>query len=134
MYNRPAASCYQIWIFSHLPLVIGLIATGVGVGRVVGSEPADALDGADRWLICVAVAISLCCLGLLQYARATARRSLGSRVVSLSYLPGAALLAVIIALVGGGLLPLTVISLLAGVCFVGVLVDIVEDVREGRTA
>ncbi|MDJ0697930.1 low temperature requirement protein A [Mastigocoleus sp. MO_188.B34] len=53
---------FQVWLFGHLPLVIGLTATGVGVQGVVLSDASLALPTPERWLICGAVA--LCLLGL----------------------------------------------------------------------
>lgn len=43
---------YQFWLYAHLPLVIGLTATGVGMEHVVLSKFGVLLSSAELWLIC----------------------------------------------------------------------------------
>ncbi|KST66275.1 low temperature requirement protein A [Mastigocoleus testarum] len=80
---------FQVWLFGHLPLVIGLTATGVGVQGVVLSDASLALPTPERWLICGAVALclfGLCILhrtGLIFPCKVRARYRLGAAVVLL---------------------------------------------------
>lgn len=114
---------FQIWLYGHLPLVIGLAATGVGVEHVVSSEPGIALSAAERWLICGAVALCLVALGLLHrtgvilYCKARSKYRVGSAAVLL-----------VLAIAGKGLLPVVVIGLVAVVC----AVQVVQDLYQGR--
>ncbi len=114
---------FQIWLYGHLPLVIGLAATGVGVEHVVSNEPGLALPAAERVLICGAVALCLVALGLLHrtgvvlYCKARSKYRLGSAAVLL-----------VLAIAGKGLLPVVVIGLVAVVC----AVQVVQDLYQGR--
>ncbi len=56
---------YQIWLYAHLPLVVGLAATAAGVRHVVESQQTMALPAGERWLICGAVALSLLAVGCI---------------------------------------------------------------------
>jgi low temperature requirement protein LtrA len=56
---------YQTWLYAHLPLVIGLTATAVGVEHVVRSPQHLALPPGERWFICGGVALVLLSLGLI---------------------------------------------------------------------
>lgn len=54
-----------IWTYLHLPLLMGIVAVGAGVGNVVASEETS-LPGEVRWLIAGAVAVALIIIGLLE--------------------------------------------------------------------
>ncbi|MEM7724878.1 MAG: low temperature requirement protein A [Cyanobacteria bacterium P01_A01_bin.45] len=56
---------YQVWLFAHLPLVLGLTATGVGVEKIILSPGSEFLPAPERWLICGAVAMCLISLSIL---------------------------------------------------------------------
>jgi low temperature requirement protein LtrA len=64
---------YQTWLYSHLPLVIGLTATAVGVEHVVRSPQAFALPALERWLMCGGVALALFSLGLIHLTSTLSR-------------------------------------------------------------
>ena len=64
---------YQTWLYAHLPLVIGLTATAVGVGYVVTSPQDMALPPEERWLICGGVALVLLSLGLIHLTTVLSR-------------------------------------------------------------
>jgi len=112
---------YQIWLYGHLPLVIGLTATGVGVEHIVSSQPSVALPAPERVLLCGAVALCLLALallhrtGVIRYCKVRSRFRLRSAVVLL-----------VLAIVGKGLLPIVVIGLVALVCAVQVIQDLYQ--------
>jgi low temperature requirement protein LtrA len=64
---------YQTWLYAHLPLVIGLAATAVGVEHVVSSPQDLALPPEERWLICGGVALVLLSLGLIHLTTTLSR-------------------------------------------------------------
>jgi low temperature requirement protein LtrA len=64
---------YQAWLYAHLPLVIGLTATAVGVQYVVISPQDLALPPGERWLICGGVALVLLSLGLIHLTSVLSR-------------------------------------------------------------
>ena len=56
---------YQIWLYTHLPLMIGLAAAGVGVEVAVSSPPLEPLEVPARLLLAGSVALCLVCLGVI---------------------------------------------------------------------
>lgn len=56
----------QPWLYIHLPLVIGLAATGVGVEHVIERAGYnELLTSPERWLICGCIALYYGCLAVL---------------------------------------------------------------------
>lgn len=49
------------WIYSHLPLAIGLTATGIGLEFLVLEE----LEGDQRWIFVIGIAVALAAMGLI---------------------------------------------------------------------
>ncbi len=112
---------YQIWLYGHLPLVIGLTATGVGVEHIVSSQPSVALPAPERVLLCGAVALCLLALallhrtGVIRYCKVRSRFRLRSAAVL-----------IVLAIAGKGLLPVVVIGLVAIVCAIQVVQDLYQ--------
>lgn len=114
----------MLWLYIHLPLVIGLAATGVGVEQVIeqaGNSPM--LTAPVRWLICGSVALCYMALAILHrmgvifMCRARTRHRLGGMATML-----------ILAIAGGELTPLSVIAMVA---LVGVL-QVGLDLYQGK--
>jgi low temperature requirement protein LtrA len=111
----------SIWLYTHLPLVIGIAASGVGVELVLMSKPMVALPDSVRWLLCGSIALCYLSLGILHrmgvilYCKIRTKYRIGAAVVVLA-----------IAIFGKGLLPVAVIGLVAVVCVVQVLQDLVQ--------
>jgi low temperature requirement protein LtrA len=109
----------MIWLYAHLPLVIGIAAAGVGVEKVLMSGQTQALPNSYRWLICGS--LSLCWvtigilhrLGIIRYCK-----------IRFKYRTGAAVVVLAIAFFGKGLLPVAVIGLLAIVCIIQIIQDL----------
>lgn len=55
----------QVWLYGHLPLVIGLAAAGIGVEHAVTATMGEALPGNERWLMAGSVAICYLSLAVL---------------------------------------------------------------------
>ncbi len=114
---------YQFWLYAHLPLVIGLTATGVGMEHIVLSKPGMLLSPADLWLICGAVALCFLALGVIhQTTVAAGTQKCSQRQVN--YRIGAAAIVFAIAIVGISLLPIILISLVAALCATQVILDL----------
>ena len=101
---------YQTWLYAHLPLVIGLSATAVGVQGVVISPQDVALPSAERWLICGAMALVLLSVGLIHLTAVLSRAEPKNNHVAFHFLTAGAVL-ILAAL--GRFPPLPIISLLA---------------------
>lgn len=105
---------YQIWLYSHLPLVASLTATGVGVQKLLSSNMSLALPTEKRLLICLSLSICYIALGFIHLSTdsGSLRRSQLQALERFS----AALVIGLIALLGGDLTPIALISLLAAIC------------------
>ncbi|MDF5714312.1 MAG: low temperature requirement protein A [Rhizonema sp. NSF051] len=114
---------YQIWVYMHLPLVIGLTATGVGVEHVVSSNPNLALPLLDRWLICASLSLCLLTLGVIYLTGLSINAKLRCKARA-TYRFGAAAIILIFAVAGASLSPVKLIGLIAGVCTVQIILDL----------
>lgn len=114
---------YQLWLFGHLPLVIGLAATGVAVEHVISHKATEALPDNYRWLICGSVALCLFSLGILHRTGIIFKCKVRTK-----YRIATAFLLLLLAILGTGLIPLGVISIVAIVC----ALQIVQDLYQGH--
>lgn len=48
---------YQLWLYSHLPLLMGITATAVGVKHVILRDVTDVLPLQEGWLLSLSVAL-----------------------------------------------------------------------------
>jgi low temperature requirement protein LtrA len=62
---------YQQWLYSHLPLLMGITATAVGVKHVIRLAPGDALSFQEGWLLSLSVAASTLALNAVFLAAYT---------------------------------------------------------------
>ena len=113
-----------VWIYSHLPLAIGLAMVGVGVEHaIVASDHGHHYTSAERWLLVGGVVLALAAIvGIEAASRRDIRDDLRtalilSRVVVIA-------LALLVGLIGGLEAPLTVM-ILAALCGGLVVTDIV---------
>ncbi|RAM53238.1 MAG: low temperature requirement protein A [Hapalosiphonaceae cyanobacterium JJU2] len=109
------------WLYTHLPLVIGIAGAGVGVEKVLISKQAIALSDPYRWLLCGSVALCYLALGILH--RVGVIRYCKIRF---QFRGVAAIVVIAIAFFGKGLLPIAVIGLVSLVCVVQVAQDLYQ--------
>lgn len=114
-------SIYNVWLYGHLPLVIGLAATGVGVEHVVSSEAGVAMPDAVRWLLCGSIALCLLSLGILHRTGVIFKCKVRTK-----YRIGAATVVLVLAIAGIGWPPVAVIGLVAIVCATQVVQDLYQ--------
>jgi low temperature requirement protein LtrA len=62
---------YQQWIYSHLPLLMGITATAVGVKHIIRLSPSKSLPPAEGWLLSLSVAASVLALNAIFLAAFT---------------------------------------------------------------
>jgi low temperature requirement protein LtrA len=101
---------YQGWLYAHLPLVIGLAASAVGVQYAVASPQAQILPPEERWLLCGAVALVGFSIGIIQLIIDVSRGDIQKTRLAFRFGGGVAVL-VLGSL--GGMSPPLVIGLLA---------------------
>lgn len=66
---------YQQWLYSHLPLLMGITATAVGIKHVIRLVPGDALPLREGWLLSLSVAASVLSLNAIFLAAFTGKTS-----------------------------------------------------------
>ncbi|MBF2028024.1 MAG: low temperature requirement protein A [Oscillatoriales cyanobacterium C42_A2020_001] len=116
---------FQVWLCVHLPLVIGIVAAGVGVEHIILSEDRLALAAADRWLMCGAIALCFVALSILHRTGVIFKCKARTK----HRLAGAGAL-LLLAIVGENLLPLVLISIIVGIC----IIEVGLDLYQGRPA
>lgn len=105
---------YQQWLYAHLPLVIGITATAVGVKHVILLHPSESLPLEEAWMLCCSVGISVLAMNAIfiaafpaAYARAVRRFTAPYYVIAFlgvatgtlgDVLPGLVILAILTAL------------------------------------
>lgn len=111
------------WLYSHLPLAIGIAATGVGVEQVIASEAGIALPAAQRSLICFSVALCLIALSIIHLITCTLGTTRRRKILA-AYRLGSAAFILILAIAGIALSPVMLIGLVAVACGVQVVLDL----------
>jgi low temperature requirement protein LtrA len=114
---------YQTWLYAHLPLVLGLTATAVGVQYAVFSPPEAVLSPGPRLLLCGGVALVLLSLGLIHLMSVLSRSRPGKNHVAFHF--GTAAVVLILG-AEGRLRPVMLMGLLALVCASQVVLEIVS--------
>jgi low temperature requirement protein LtrA len=118
-----------VWLYSHLPVAVGLTAFGVAIKKVVFLQAGEALPEKYRLLLGGALALYLvfCLLIDLVTTRSYQTRPPRTRA---AWRLGAAAVVALIALFGGGLDPAVFLAVMAAAC----LVPIVTDLNRARSS
>ena len=119
----------QAYLYSHLPLMIGVIVLGVGVKYAIKDTAEAELLTADRWLLCGGVALAFGALAVIHLVSARSRRDVDTWLRA-----AVALVALIVAVLGEGLDPLPVVAILAGAVVACVGTELALHERHGRRA
>ncbi len=120
-----------IWLYSHLPLAIGIAATGVGVEHVIVSEAGIPLPAAERWLICFSVALCLIALSVIHLITCTLGTTRRRKILA-AYRLGSAVFILILAVAGVALSPIMLIGLVAVACALQVVLDLLGSRQSQR--
>ena len=110
------------WLYSHLPLAIGLTATGVGVEKMIHGLGHDSARG-EKVLFCLAVALCLAILSNLHWTSCELGQTKCKRVLTF-YRLGAAAFVLTLALASSFLSSLVIITLVAFACTIQIVFDI----------
>lgn len=110
------------WLYSHLPLAIGLTATGVGVEKMIHSLGHDT-GSAEKVLFCVAVALCLAILSNLHWASCELGQTKCKRILTFYRLAAAAFI-LTLAIASSVLSSLAIMSLVAFACTIQIVLDI----------
>ncbi len=123
-----ACSCrvwaYQLWLYMHLPLAISLTVTGVGIEKIISRVPELVLPSSERFLICMAVAVCLLALGIINLTGLIASQQQKHGQFRIGYRFGAATLITIVAIFGAFLSPIQLIGSIAIICAVQIILEL----------
>lgn len=110
------------WLYSHLPLAIGLTATGVGVKKMILSLGEDSASQ-EKILFCLATALCLLILSNLHWTSCELGQTKCKRILTF-YRLGAAAFILTLALASNLLSSLMIITLVAIACTLQIAFDI----------
>jgi low temperature requirement protein LtrA len=112
----------QVWIYTHLPLQLALVALAVGVYKLVTLHE-EGLPDEYRLLICVSVALALVTTSIIELCMVKGAEERAGRPEFFVHNIGA-IAALAIGVFGGSLDELVVMLLLALICFAQVAFDL----------
>lgn len=116
---------YQIWIYAHLPLAVGLTAIGVGITQAVLHPPGLPLPSAIRWITFASMAI--CFLSLAAIHLTTISPGVKHpKELGANYRVAAAVLMLALAASRLTISPVALTGILALSCAVMVVIDFYE--------
>lgn len=107
----------QIYVYGHLPVVLGLTMIGVAARQIPHEAIEGATTDATRWILCGGIALYLIALSVIRIA-SNRRDLIGARLAT-------ATIALLLALLGDGLHPL----LFEGILFLALVTQIVLETR-----
>lgn len=112
-----------VWIYSHLPLAIGLAVLGVSIEiAIVAADHGHEYHDAERWLLVGSVALALGAMAAIQVASVRSDQERVRRLVIISRLVGIPLLLVVGLIPGIG--PVWTMALVTAVCSGEIIADL----------
>ena len=112
-----------VWVYSHLPLAIGLTAFGVAAKKVFIQPSFEPLEAKYRILYCVSVILTLVFIAFIDLV--TERHDQAVDNTQRAYWRfGAAFIILLIALFGGSLAPIPFIIIMAIIFSVQIIIDL----------
>ncbi|NET43391.1 low temperature requirement protein A [Okeania sp. SIO2B3] len=119
------------WLYSHLPLTIGLTATGVGVEKMIHGLAHDPVS-IEKALFCFSVALCLLILGVIHWTSCNIGQTKCTKILTFYRLGGAAFI-IVIATSANLLSSLTIIMLVAFACLIQIVFDIFNTCVEPKS-
>ncbi|HEY9302105.1 MAG TPA: low temperature requirement protein A [Phormidium sp.] len=122
-----------VWLYSHLPLAIGIAGTGVGVEHIiVSAKKATILPSEEKWLICLSLIICLLSLAVIHLITCTLG-TVRKRKILAAYRAGSAAFIFVLAIAGLNLSPVMLMVLLTFACTIQVILDLIKGTRPPQT-
>jgi low temperature requirement protein LtrA len=113
----------QVWVYTHLPLLIAITAYGVAAKKIVLLEHGHGLDGEYRWLLAGAVAAALFAIAILDLTHTESARDVVHNRIALSRFAGGIVI-LGLGIIGGSLSPLALLVLVALACAAQIATDL----------
>ena len=126
---KPTGRAPYVWIYSHLPLAIGLTAFGVAAKKVIFLPGAEALPEKYRLLLGGALVLYLVFGMFIDLVTTRSHNTRPARTRA-AWRFGAAAVIVVVTFLGASLSPLLFMAILAGACTVPIAVDLTQQPAE----
>ncbi|REJ76874.1 MAG: hypothetical protein DWQ36_16325 [Acidobacteria bacterium] len=119
---RPRPGARYIWLYSHLPLAIGITALGVGFKKAVGHDP-DVAASTAHWLLTGSLALVFASVAVLDWVteRDESQMDDAARVWMRA---GSVVVVLAIGIVGAITANWVILALIAAVCVAQVMADL----------
>jgi len=117
-----------LYVYAHLPLVVGLTAVGVGVKLAITEAGAPDLSDGARWILCAGIALAFGAVVVLRLATTHSRRDRECWLCG-----GTVALTLLLAVAGGGLDPVLLVGVLALALAGQVVMDVVDHARHAAS-
>jgi len=113
----------QVWLYTHLPFQASVAALGVGMYKIITLDPAKPLPDNYRWLICIATALALIALGVIEL---TTKERIGERKGTFDFAirVAGAILILSLGVVGSSLDEIIIMLFIALICAGQVVLDL----------
>jgi low temperature requirement protein LtrA len=111
-----------VWVYSHLPLTISLVAFGVSMKKLVQLEAGEALEEKYLWLIGGSLIIYLLASAAITESVRVKAETLDQAQADYRYQVGAAVVVLGLTVIGGWLPPLVYVALVALTCVIPIVV------------
>ena len=56
---------YQLWLYSHFPLLLGIVGTAAGLRHIINLPFGSELSPSDAWIMCISLSIALLSLSMI---------------------------------------------------------------------
>ena len=112
-----------VWIYAHLPLLLGITTLAAGIRRLVRADAEATMDVAVRALLAGGLCLTLLSLALIDSVTERRTAELGDRARVNARIAGA-LLSLLLYPIGGAFGPLGLLSLAAAPCIAQVAFDL----------
>jgi low temperature requirement protein LtrA len=114
---------YQLWLYSHIPLLLGITSTAVGVRHLIVLSPWQSLAWFEGWILSCSVGLSVVALSSILLATKPVESTTGfHRILSLYVI--IAILGVSTGALSNRLPGLAISAILTSLCFIQILVSI----------
>jgi low temperature requirement protein LtrA len=120
---KPSGASAYAWIYSHLPIAIGLTAFGVGAKKVLLAEPAEHLHSEYRWLVVASLVLYLLFVAILDEVTVRSDQAWANRPRGVLRAAGASAL-LLVGWLGEELTPILFMALVAVIFLVEVVTEV----------
>jgi len=122
---------YQLWLYSHFPLMLGIVGTAAGIIHVIQLPFGSELLSSDTWILCISLAIALLSLSMI-FISSFKWDDCKGRLLLVYRMPYYLIIILVILTGFLGLIVsgFTILIILTGLCVVNVIISLRETPEE----